>query len=295
MLTTKQKLSYFWESLLASRQQVQCICCKNSDCKEIDRKYLVTRLMECMNCHLYFRHPVDKKEVNPEFYQTEYQEKDQITTDLPDETSLKELIDSEFRSTSKNAHRFLRLFGNLFPEEKMLRIIDYGSSWGYLGYQFKKAGHQVQGFEISRSRASYGIKNLGMDIQTSEIALRPNNHIFFSSHVIEHHPDIPGMIRVAEKLLINGGYFIAVSPNGSIAYRKNHPEAFHRAWGKVHPNYLNGDFYNYIFQNQPYYVGSSPFRLENIHPLQQESFVDDLSGEELLIIAQLDQTRYPWK
>src|SRR5439155_919539 len=140
-------------------------------------------------------------------------------------------------------------------------------------------------YEISKSRAAYGVKNLGVEILTDEKYIRPGNDIFFSSHVIEHHPDISGMIRLAEKTLAPGGYFIAISPNGSLPFREKDPSAFHQAWGKVHTNYLNGDFYKHLFQNYPYYVGTNPFNMKNIHPLKQdECIVDELSGEELLVI-----------
>jgi SAM-dependent methyltransferase len=286
MLTSKQKFKYLFDSLLASAQKVQCTYCKSDNCKEIDRKYLVTKLMECQNCHLYFRYPVDKKEVNTNFYQTEYQEMDNITTDMPDEPMLEQMKKEGFTTSNKNGERYLDLFARLFPSEKTLAIIDYGCSWGYLAYQFKQAGHKVQGYEISRSRVAYGIKNLDVEICSDENLLRKNNHIFFSSHVIEHHPDIAAMIRLADSLLINGGYFIAFCPNGSLPYRLKYPEAFHHAWGKVHPNYLNADFYKHVFRDQPYYIASSPVSKEKIHPLQQkETVVDDLSGEELMLIT----------
>lgn len=291
MLTRKQKIKYLIDSVLASGQRYQCVYCKSEDCKEIDRKYFVTKLMECQNCHLYFRYPVDKKEENANFYQTEYQESDKITTDLPDTSLLQKMKNEGFTVGSKNANRYLELFARLFPEEKSLRIIDYGSSWGYTSYQFKQAGHQVQGYEISRSRASYGIKNLDVDICMDEKTLRRENHIFFSSHVIEHHPDIASMIHLAESLLINGGYFIAFCPNGSLPFRLKNQEIFHRFWGKVHPNYLNADFYKYVFRNQPHYIASNPIIKNNIHPLQmRETAIDDLSGEELLIIAKFIKT-----
>ncbi|MEO6960742.1 MAG: methyltransferase domain-containing protein [Puia sp.] len=287
MLTRKQKLRYFLDALMATGQKLQCPFCQSDQCAEIDRKYYITRLMECENCHLYFRYPVDKKEENASFYQTEYKEKDKITTDLPDAASLQQMKDSRFENSNKNGKRFLNLFSQLYPDQKSLRIVDYGCSWGYMTYQFQQAGHLVQGCEISRSRAGYGIKNLGVQIETNESNLKGNNQIFFSSHVIEHHPDIKGMIRLAESLLIKGGYFIAVCPNGSPPYRREHPEAFHHAWGKVHPSYLNGDFYKKAFEGRPYYIGSNPFQIRHIHPLaDQEFIVDDLSGEELLIIAQ---------
>jgi transcription elongation factor Elf1 len=286
MLTRKQKIKYLLDSFLESGKKVQCVYCKGKQCKEIDRKYSVTKLMECQNCHLYFRFPVDKKDENVNFYQTEYQESDELTTHIPDISLLEEIKAGRFMYGNKNADRFLDLFAKLFPEEKSLRIIDYGSSWGYTSYQFQQAGHEVQGFEISRPRALYGIKNLGVDICMDEKILRKENHIFFSYHVIEHHPDISSMIHLAKSLLVDGGYFIAFSPNGSPQFREKNKEVFHRFWGKVHPNFLNGDFYKHVFQNQAYYITSSPTSWDNIHPLQKnETFVGDLSGEELIVIA----------
>jgi 2-polyprenyl-3-methyl-5-hydroxy-6-metoxy-1,4-benzoquinol methylase len=289
MLTRKQKFEYFLNSMLATGQRVKCTYCGSVDCVEIDRKYLVTKLMECQNCHLYFRFPVDKKEVNGDYYQTEYKENDHITTELPDTLLLEKLKLENFSSVNKNANKYLDLFTRLFPSEKSLHIIDYGCSWGYLTSQFKKAGHEVQGFEISRSRAAYGVKNLDVEICPDENLLRDNNHIFFSSHVIEHHPDIPSMIRLAEKLLIQGGYFIAFCPNGSPAFRQKNQEAFHHIWGKAHPNYLNAEFFKYIFQDRPYFIASNPVNRGHIHALaEHERTVDDLSGEELLVIARFN-------
>jgi 2-polyprenyl-3-methyl-5-hydroxy-6-metoxy-1,4-benzoquinol methylase len=292
MLTGRQKIKYLFDSALASGQKIKCTFCKSENCKEIDRKYLVTKLMECRNCHLYFRYPVDREEVNANFYQTEYTEKDNITTDLPDGPTLEQMKKEHFHTANKNGDRYLNMFARLFPGEKSLRITDYGCSWGYLTYQFKQAGHEVQGYEISRSRAEFGVRNLGVEIFSKENQLGKGNHIFFSSHVIEHHPDIASMIRLAESLLVTGGYFIAFCPNGSPEYRLKNPTAFHHAWGKVHPNYLNADFYKYIFENHSYYISGSPVNPEDIHPLQPfETITGDLSGEELVVIARMMENR----
>jgi 2-polyprenyl-3-methyl-5-hydroxy-6-metoxy-1,4-benzoquinol methylase len=247
---------------------------------------LITKLMECQNCHLYFRYPTDKKETNANFYQIDYKEADHITTELPDHSVLEQMKMNGFRTANRNGDRFLELFARLFPSEASLKIMDYGCSWGYLTYQFKKAGHQVQGYEISRPRAEYGIKQLGLEIYTDENLLTNEYDIFFSSHVIEHHPDIAAMIELGKSLLKKGGYFVAICPNGSMPYRHKNKDAFHHCWGKVHPNYLNVDFYKYVFGDHPYHISSSPIVKENIHPLRDnEKIIDDLSGEELLIIA----------
>ncbi len=156
-----------------------------------------------------------------------------------------------FSTGNKNGLRYLKLFEKLFPSDSSLRIIDYGSSWGYLAFQFKQAGHHVQAYEISSSRDAYGEKNLGVNIVTDEKLLNGDNQIFFSSHVIEHHPDIKAMINLAESLLIDGGYFIAFCPNGSLPYRVIEPNAFHPSRGKGLPNFLFADFFDVIFRSSP--------------------------------------------
>jgi 2-polyprenyl-3-methyl-5-hydroxy-6-metoxy-1,4-benzoquinol methylase len=267
-------------------ESVECPFCGSREATLIDRKYFVTRLFDCDNCHLYFRHPVEKIKKNEAFYQEEYIEGDQITTALPSMAELNLLKKEGFRHGNKNAERYKEIFNRLFPEATKLKIIDYGCSWGYISWQLLQFGYDVESYEISRPRASYGNQNLGLKIRIDEDELRDQNDIFFSSHVIEHHPAIDEMVDLAKQKLKKGGYFVAISPNGSKEYRERDPKGFHHAWGKVHPNYLNGDFYKTVFRNQPYYIGSSPFNYELIENLNGHAqIVDDLSSEELMVIA----------
>ncbi len=290
MLSFKQKWEYLIDSALHYNQKITCTYCSGSSFTEVDRKYFFTRLFECNTCHLSFRHPVDKPEFNNKFYQDDYKEKDNITVTLPSVDELINLKAGRFNHGNKNASRYDRIFKCLYPGNSSLNIIDYGCSWGYISWQLTQMGHYVQGFEISLPRAAYGRQNLNIEISTDENVLKGDNDIFFSSHVIEHHPSIAGMITLAKKLLTKDGFFIAVSPNGSPQYRERDPSGFHQAWGKVHPNYLNAQFYKTIFKNLPYYIGSSSFNFESIKNFKQcEQVIDDLSGEELLVIVKLNQ------
>ncbi|MDE3250600.1 MAG: methyltransferase domain-containing protein [Bacteroidota bacterium] len=226
--------------------------------------------------------------MNLKFYQKEYAEKDNITAEVPEPAQLAGLKETKFLKGNKNADRYSQIFQKLLPGKEKISVLDYGSSWGYISWQLIEKGYDVQSFEISKPRADYGNTHLGLNIVTNEEMLRPDVDIFFSSHVIEHHPSIPSMIQLAKKLLKPGGYFIAVSPNGSKAYRERDPFGFHKAWGKVHPNYLNADFYSSIFSNHSFYLGSSPFNIAGIAPLASSVKIkDDLSGEELLAIVKL--------
>lgn len=286
MLLRSQKFQYLFESARRYTEPVICPFCNTGKAKLIDRKYFVTRLFECNACHLYFRHPVEKQASNETFYQEGYVEDDNITTSLPTVEELEELKKDGFLVGNKNAARYCELFSALTKGKEQVRVIDYGCSWGYISWQLRHAGFDVESYEISKPRAAYGNKNLGLNILTQEKEIRPGNDIFFSSHVIEHHPSINEMISLAKSKLNNGGYFIAISPNGSNSYRKKDPAGFHLAWGKVHPNYLNVDFYKTIFKDFPYYIGSSPFNFPAIQAFNAEDqIIDDLASEELIVIA----------
>ena len=286
MLTPVQKLQYLFNSLVRHGEKVACTYCGSTDCSMIDKKYFVTRLFECNKCHMYFRHPVERIDQNKKFYQEEYEETDNITTLLPSADELENMKKNGFSNGNKNADRYLKIIQQLFPDQKAVSVIDYGCSWGYISWQLKMAGHKVQSFEISKPRADFGNKNLGLDIVTEETKINGNNDIFFSAHVIEHHPSIPAMIDLARKLIGKNGYFIAISPNGSRQYRDHDPNGFHRAWGKVHPNYLNVDFYKTVFKDDPYFIASNPYNISEIRPFGKgDQVIDNLGGEELLVIA----------
>lgn len=289
MLNGLQKIQYFTESLFRYFESRQCPVCGEKETRVIDRKYIVTRLLECANCHFRFRHPYESDQSNKKFYQLEYQEKDGITTDMPYDTQLKELIESDFlKYNDKNAERLIKLFQTLFETTVNIKIIDYGCSWGYISYQFKKAGMNVQSFEISKRRGEYGNQKLDLNIVSNAEKLKSGVDIFFSSHVIEHVASVNEMIATAKNLVRPGGYFIALCPNGSEELRKAEPISFHLAWGKVHPNFISEDFLHHIFKGYPMYLQSTPINYSGIEEWNQnENFTGILSGIELLCIVKL--------
>lgn len=288
MLTKSQKVSYLIDSVLHYGSPVVCPSCGSTHATQIDRKYMVTRLFECDQCKLYFRHPSDSAEVNKKFYQKEYMEGDGITTYMPSQAELEELKKMDFTTDSnKNAVRLQKLFACLFSDLKGVKILDYGASWGYVSYQFRVFGMDVESYEISVPRASFGNQSLGLRIHTNERDLRNGNDIFFSSHVIEHVPSPGRMLDLGKKLVNKDGYLITICPNGSPEYRQKDPEGFHAAWGKVHPNYLNAAFFQTKFKNSPYFITTSPFNFDKIANWDKRSQVVDsqLENEEILVIA----------
>jgi hypothetical protein len=170
-------------------------------------------------------------------------------------------------------------------------MIDFGTSWGYASYQFKNAGIQVQSFEISKPMAREGNKLLGLNIQTDPSRLRPGNDIFFSSHVIEHLSDIRNMLEIARSLATQDGLFVAICPNGSRQYREKNPKTFSSLWGMVHPNYLNVDFYSYIFRYNPFIITSNPYLNMELFSSwnKEDQIIDKTDGEEIMIVCSINK------
>ena len=280
------KYQYLIRSITRSNTAKNCPYCSSSQSKVVDRKYIVTTLNKCSQCNLLFRHPLDTTNFNKKFYQEDYEQSDGITTDLPSDTELKSLMNKNFADSVKDFSNTINtLQANIIhPPAK---IIDYGANWGYTSFQFRKAGFEVQSYEISVPRAKFG-KKLGVDILTDESSLTSNADLFFNSHVIEHVPDIKHMFLLAQKLLKTEGYFVAYCPNGSAAYEAQHPEGFHRFWGQVHPNYLSADFFSKAFKDVPYLIGSNSSARSEIETWDGSSQqILNTSGNELFVFAKI--------
>ena len=286
MLTLKQKINYLVTSALRYFEEPVCPSCGTTINTLVDRKYMVTRLFKCSNCKLQYRHPIERVEEGKKFYQKKYTEGDGITTELPSEELLKELKDNNFSQfkDDRSALRLDELFKALNVENK--NICDYGSSWGYMSYQLKNLGYQVNSFEISKPRADFGNKHLNLDIKTEYNQLKKNQDIVFSSHVIEHVPCVKQMLEQKYDLVKDGGYLIIICPNGSNGIKNANPESFHEGWGKVHPNYLSEDFFENFFQSNSRFITSTPFNIKQIKDWDQKTSYTSIlmNGYELLVI-----------
>lgn len=288
------KYQYFFDCVRRYVSPVMCPSCGAGNSKLIDRKYLVSRLFECSKCGLYYRHPLETPQTNRDFYQSQYQQADSVTTFMPDDGEDLERLKNNIAANPdnpKNAQRLRRIFEGLYPEKSSLSIVDYGASWGYISWQLKSFGMQVQSYEISVPRARYGNIHLDLNILTDENQLKGGNDIFFSSHVIEHVPSVANMLKLAASLTNKDGFIVTLCPNGSPEYRETDPSGFHKCWGQVHPNYLNAQFFRQYYTHNPLFLTSTPLDLVALANWDQKShFSGDLSGGELLAIARPHHT-----
>tara|TARA_B100000780_G_C21048917_1_gene421132 strand:+ start:97 stop:990 length:894 start_codon:yes stop_codon:yes gene_type:complete len=277
-----------------TKKGLDCPSCKSNKNLIVDRKYFTTSLKRCENCMLLYRTPTTTIEENKHFYQEEYTQG--FTTDCPNDDKLNELISNNFRNTEKDYSKIIEILNilDLKSNTNVSSLFDYGCSWGYGSYQLKKI-FNVKSYEISVPRAKYASDKLNVNIiNESELDSLKNNDkkldFFLMSHVLEHVPNPSETLDLGLKLLKKGGYMVSFTPNGSMENRKINSK-WSKLWGMVHPNFIDEKFYEKFFRNNIYYIGSSKYNFKNIQNFTKnnQNYIDDLSGGELMIIVKKTQ------
>ena len=265
-------------------KDVSCPYCCNEQSDVVEKKYMVTKLVRCNRCSLQYRIPKDDQEFLKKFYQTDYKVDVQMMTTLPSDKELEILKRNNF----EKLRDYYPIVSNFTTPEKN-KIIDYGCSWGYNLYKFNIKGLNSQGYELSEPRAKYGKEKLGVELVCKEFDIRKSNDVFFSSHVIEHIADIGSFVEKMQSVLTAEGISITICPNGSPEFKKRNFTLFCFTWGQLHPNYIDVNFMQHVFKNNPYYIatGDDVYDLEQIRAWDGISQVtnNDRSGFELLVIA----------
>mgnify|MGYP003674642620 CR=1 FL=1 len=257
-----------------------CPSCGGDAGEVVDRKYVVTALRRCGECGLLYRTPTTTAEENAKFYQSDYEEN--TTTDLPDASRLEELKAENFASLSTSYLGYIEVLRMLGARDGQT-VMDFGCSWGYGSHQLQKAGFKVESFEISKPRAQYARDRLG--IATLELEAIPSSvyDVFLSCHVIEHVPSVEDMMVLGERVLKPGGMFVAFTPNGSMAFRAQDREVWHRSWGFVHPQLIDDRFLTQASSRRAFVAASVPYPLEALRNWKGEQSILGMNGYELML------------
>lgn len=242
-------------------------------------------MLECKNCKLMFRHPRFDFKHNFKFYNHKYKQSG-ITTDLPEEKHLQHLIETKFKNTLRSTAISQLILNKLSGDISNKSILDYGCSWGYATWQFQDIGMKAYGYEISRERAAFGLEHLGVSNSTDTKDFKESKFDFiYSSHVIEHLPDLKSFANFCLSLLKPNGFIVLLCPNASIDFKTRNPNNFHLFWGQEHPNMISDKFLKHMFKNLPLYIASDSYNLEHLATWDQKSILTNLKGgNELLCI-----------
>lgn len=215
-----------------------------------------TSLRFCKSCRFFYRYPTTLKDESLAFYEREYVQAG-LTTDLPDESSLKALVERNFSGTEKDFSKWMPLFDIISRKlRRKIRIVDYGANWGYTAHQLQQRNFvsDCVSYEVSGVRKSYGKQHLNMEY-IEEAEFSESFDVLFSSHVLEHMYD-PKIIRShVSGLLKPGGYAILTCPNCSLSALPSH-KSWRQSWGQVHPNGITDDFLVNLFQDYNGIVGN---------------------------------------
>lgn len=284
-LQNNKRVAYLFDSALGAfnLDRRKCPSCGCSKSQRIATKHIVTHLKRCNQCLLLFRAPIDKNMGQKDFYEDDYD--GGPVTNLPSEASLEQMKEDNFVSFPNSCWHRIDLLERIgIP--KGGRVLDYGASWGYATYQWLQRGYRAEGFEISRKRAAFGKKHLGVSISSSPAELTGSFDVVYSCHVMEHIANLSSMISFAKRILKPGGLFIAFTPNGSLEHRRASPSIWLKQWGHVHPLYLDKDYYLRAFADKALLLASPPYD-ELPTWTREKNRLGDVSGSELLVMAQM--------
>lgn len=206
----------------------------------LQRKKLLIEARKCHYCQLIFRWPADDPQTAMRYYEKEY--RSGKTTDLPDPEKLAQLRREEYQNSNYDFSAALGLVSQYLSLPA--RVLDFGASWGYVGDQFRRAGYEVECFELSRPRADYGRRQLQLTIHGSWPELLqsplPRFDLVFASHVLEHLYDLWSTLERFASALKPGGLLFIDVPNGGGRHARRtgvasfigepHTIAFTSAW-----------------------------------------------------------------
>ncbi|MEX1024031.1 MAG: methyltransferase domain-containing protein [Planctomycetota bacterium] len=242
----------------------------------------MTTLVRCGTCRLLFRAPTTTAASNRALYRGRYTAG--FTTDLPAPATLAAWVAAEFRGSPKDYSKIIELLAAANAPADA-RLFDLGCSWGYGSWQLARAGFDVEAFEVDPRRAAFAREHLGVRVFDAFAAARGPYDVFFSSHVLEHLPELGATLTRAFEVLRPGGLFVAFTPNGCEARRRRAPEAWHRAWGEVHPNLLDEHYYRARFGDP--FLSTSPHDPARVAAWARGDATPDdpLDGDELLVLT----------
>jgi 2-polyprenyl-3-methyl-5-hydroxy-6-metoxy-1,4-benzoquinol methylase len=264
------------------KEHSHCPYCGSILHARLQRKKLLIEARKCQYCGLIFRWPTDSFRKAEKYYEREY--RSGHVTDLPENDELAELLARGFENSRFDSARYVELVEQVCLGPRSL--LDFGASWGYVGAQFARAGYKVEGFELSRSRAEFGRKHLGLQFYSSWGELTgtglPRFDVVFTAHTLEHVYDLKTTLRNISRAVLPGGRLIIIVPNGGSLQARQ----FGVAWGPYLGETHTIAFTSHWLQETLPVHGFEDLELFSPCPGGRDLSCD---GEELICIARRSQ------
>lgn len=169
------------------------------------------------------------------------------------------------------------------------RVLDYGASWGYASVQLKRAGFDVESFELSRPRAALG-ERIGVRIESDLEKAGKHFDAVYSGHVLEHTPNPLHVLGWMTARCRPGGFVLAFTPSGCEAHRQKDFASMHAHWGFKHPVMLTERFIIQNFGGLPYYISTSDSAEVLSNWDGKTPCLGNLEGDELFFVLRPNAT-----
>ena len=275
------KLSFALNCLgkIVGRQDTGCPYCGNDDTQLVERKHVILQLRRCARCSLLFRWPKEALSAARRYYQTEFRQGE--AGNLPTADQLARLLGSNLSDTTIDHASHVALCKRITPAG---RILDYGASWGYSVYQFRKAGYDATGYEISEPRLQFGRDTLRVPMVSDVAELVPRSFdLIHTAHVLEHIPQPKLAFEHFDRLLKPDGVLVIYVPNAGGKLARENGVRWTPMIDQSHVLALTAPFLDYALREHGFTAvfGSAPYA-EPERPLNENP---NLDGNDLLAIC----------
>lgn len=181
---------------------MKCLLCKKSDYAEWGRVGAYSILI-CKECGLGVTDPFPTENEITETNQVIYQVEQRIKTYL----SRRKYFEKRYRDVIADMKRF----------KSEGKLLDVGCNIGLFLHVAREEGFSVIGVEPNTGCAGFGIKNFKLDIRSErleDVALAEGSmNVVTMFDVLEHIPDIHGLLSEVRRVLARDGLLVIQSPN----------------------------------------------------------------------------------
>ncbi len=256
-----------------------CPYCGSIFSKYLQHKRLLIEARKCQYCNLIFRWPTDDPERAKQYYEKDYD--GGIITDLPSLEEILKLRNSNFKQSVYDRTIYVDLVQAIVPPPA--KVLDFGGSWGYVGFQLQQAGYQVEGFELSEPRAEFGRTQLDQTLHSSWEQLSrpslPRFDVVLTAHALEHVYDLRSTLNQLARTLVPEGFLIIIVPNGGGREARQRGVAWKPHVGEAHTIAFTTEW----FRQNLYRHGFEVIDLFSPDPAGKDRSCD---GDELICVAQ---------